>query len=133
MIILTNTASQVLAPGQSLTFNTKVLHTGCAECFRDNSGTVTLRMSKAIYEINFSADIGATAAGTAQLSIYLNNSPMVETTMISTTNAAGDLNNVAKNTAVQTYCCGPENITVVNTGETSINVSDPSLFIKRVA
>lgn len=133
MIILTNTASQTLAPGQSLVFNTEVLHTGCAECHRIGTGTVTLRMERAIYEIHFSANIGATAEGTAQLDIMLDNSPMIETTMISTTAAAGDLNNVAKDTAVQTCCCGPENIIITNTGETTINVTDPSLFIKRIA
>lgn len=133
MIILTNNASSTINSGQSLTFNNVILHTGCAECFHNGSGAVTLRMPKAIYEINFSADIGATAEGTAQLAIALNGSPMVETTMTSTTAAAGDLNNVAKTTAVQTCCCAPENIMIVNTGDTSVNISNPVLFVKRIA
>lgn len=134
MIILTNTVSQELAPGQSLTFNLKVLHTGKCECFREGSGSVILRQRNAIYGIAFSANIGATvAAGAAQLDIESNGSPLVETTMISTTAAVGDLNNVAKCTAINTCCCGPESITIVNTGETTVVVEDPSLFIKRIA
>lgn len=134
MIILTNTASQELAPGQSLTFDTEILHTGCAECHRIGSGAVILRMQNAIYEVNFGANIGATvAAGVAQLDIELNGSPLIETTMISTTDAVGDLNNVSKTTGVKTCCCSSETITIVNTGDTTVIVEDPSLFIKRIA
>lgn len=133
MIILTNIASQELAPGQSLIFDTEILHTGYSECHRVNSGAVTLRQQQAIYETHFSANIGATAPGVAQLAINVNGSPLAETTMVSTTAAAGDVNNVAKDTAIRTCCCGPETVTVVNTGETTVIVENPSLFIKRIA
>lgn len=134
MIILTNTVSQELAPGQSLTFNLKILHTGCAECFREGSGSVILGQRNAIYDIDFSANIGATvAAGAAQLAITSNGSPLVETTMISTTAAVGDLNHVGKHTAIRTCCCGPESVTIVNTGETTVVVENPSLFVRRLA
>ena len=134
MIILTNTASQELAPGQSLTFNLKVLHTGRCECFRENSGAVMFAQRNAIYEIDFGANIGAdAAAGVAQLDIMLNGAPLTETTMLSTTAAIGDLNNVSCHTAVKTCCCGQETVTIVNTGETTVTVEDPSLFIKRIA
>lgn len=134
MIILTNTASQELAPGQSLTFNVEILHTGCAECHRIGSGAVTLRMQQAIYDIFFKANIGSTTAATpAQFTIFLNGSPMTETTMVSTTAAVGDLNNVSCETGVRTCCCGPEMVTLVNNGETTIVVEQPLLKIKRVA
>ena len=133
MIILTNQVSQELDPGQSLTFSMVVLRTGCAECYRQGSGAVILRKPNAIYGIDFTGNIGATAPGVAELSIMINGSPLIETPMISTTAAAGDVNNVSKRTAVQTCCCGPETCTVVNTGETSIVVENPLLFIKRVA
>jgi len=134
VIILTNTVSQELAPGQSLTFNLRVLHTGKCECFREGSGAVVLGQRNAIYDVDFSANIGATvAAGVAQLAIASNGSPLVETTMISTTAAVGDLNNVAKHTAIKTCCCGPESITIINTGETTVVVENPSLFIRRLA
>lgn len=134
MIILTNTVSQELAPGQSLIFNTEVLHTGCREVHRPNSGSVTVPQQRnAIYTIHFSANIGATEPGVAQLAINVNGSPLVETTMISTTAAAGNVNNVAKDTAIKSCCCAPETITIVNTGTTTVIVEDPSLFIKCVA
>ena len=134
MIILTNNASLELAPGQSLTFNTEILHTGCAECHRIGSGAITLRMQQAIYDIFFKANIGATTAATpAQLAMYLNGSPMTETTMVSTTAAVGDVNNVACETGVRTCCCGPENLTIVNDGESTVVVEQPLLKIKRVA
>lgn len=134
MIILTNTGSPELAPGQSLTFNLVVLHTGRGECFREGSGSVILGQRNAIYDVDFSANIGATvAAGIAQLSIVSNGSPLVETPMISTTTAVGDLNNVGKHTAVKTCCCGPESVTIANTGETTVIVENPSLFIRRLA
>lgn len=134
MIILTNTGSPELAPGQSLTFNLVVLHTGRGECYREGSGSVILGQRNAIYDVDFSANIGATvAAGVAQLAIVSNGSSLVETPMISTTTAVGDLNNVGKHTAVKTCCCGPESVTIVNTGETTVIVENPSLFIRRLA
>lgn len=133
MISLTNTNSQELAPGQSLIFGIPVLHSGKCECFRPNSGSVILRARNAIYEVNFHANIGATAPGVAQLSINLNNSPIFESTMISTTAAAGDLNSVGASIPIRTCECGCEFITVVNTGETTVTVENPSLFVKRDA
>lgn len=133
MIILTNSVSQEVAPGQSLSFNTDILKTGCAECHRVGSGAVVLRQQQAIYELHFSANIGATSPGVAQLAIDINGSSMPETTIISQTAAAGDVNNVSIVDAVRTCCCGPETITVVNTGETTVVIENPSLFVKRIA
>ena len=133
VISLTNMVSQELAPGQSLIFSTPVMHSGKCECFRPNSGAVILRAQNAIYEVHFSANIGATAPGEAQLSIEVNGSPIFEGTMISTTVAAGDLNNVSRCIPIRTCGCGSETITIVNTGETTITVENPSLFVKRDA
>lgn len=134
MLILTNDASLTLGPNQSVTFNLELLHTGCAECHRIGSGGVILRMQQAIYDIFFKANIGSTTAATAaQLTMFLNGSPMTETTMVSTTAAVGDLNTVACETGVRTCCCGPETLTIVNNGETTVVVEQPLLKIKRVA
>lgn len=133
MIILTNSTSQELAPGQSLTFDTIILHTGCAECHRPGSGSVTLRQQRAIYGVKFSGNIGATAPGVAQLTIMDNGARLNETTMVSTTAAAGDVNNVSTDTGIKTCCCGPETCTITNTGETTIVVENPLFFIKRIA
>lgn len=134
MIELSNTAAQTIAPGQSLTFDTVLLKTGCAEAHRTNSGIITLKANCAVYEIHFAANISATAAGTAQLAISLDGEPLVETTMINTISTAGDPDNAATATLVKTGCgcCGK--ISVTNTGTTSVIVSaNPALFVKRVA
>ncbi len=135
MIILSNSIAQTVLPGQSLSFDTSILKTGCAECHRAGSGAVNLTAKNSIYEIKFTGNIGATAEGTAQLAISANGSPLDETTMISQTAAAGDLNNVGCDTALKTCCCNAcESITVINTGTNELNIgSDPCLFIKRIA
>lgn len=134
MIELSNTAAQTIAPGQSLTFDTVLLKTGCAEAHRSNSGIITLKADCAVYEIHFAANISATAAGAAQLAISLDGEPLNETTMINTIATAGDPDNAATATLVKTGCgcCGK--ISVTNTGTTSVIVSaNPALFVKRVA
>ena len=134
MIELSNTAAQTIAPGQSLTFDTVLLKTGCAEAHRTNSGIITLKADCAVYEIHFAANISATAAGTAQLAISLDGEPLLETTMINSISTAGDPDNAATATLVKTGCgcCGK--ISVTNTGTTSVIVSaNPALFVKRVA
>ena len=134
MIELSNTAAQTIAPGQSLTFDTVLLKTGCAEAHRSNSGIVTLKADCAVYEIHFAANISATAAGAAQLAISLDGEPLIETTMINTISTAGDPDNAATATLVKTGCgcCGK--ISVTNTGTTSVIVSaNSALFVKRVA
>ena len=134
MIELSNTTAQTINAGQSLTFDTVILKSGCAEAHRTNSGIVTLRMKCAIYEVHFAANISGTAAGPVQLAIALDGEPLVETTMISTVTTAGDLNNVATATLVKTGCgcCGK--ITVTNNGTEPVTIgANPALFVKRVA
>lgn len=134
MIELSNTTAQTIAPGQSLTFDTMILKSGCAEAHRTNSGIITLRANCAIYEVHFAANIAGTAAGPVQLAILLDGEPLAETTMISTPAAAADTNNVATATLVRTGCgcCG--RISVQNTGTSDVVVSpNPAFFVKRVA
>ena len=134
MIELSNTTAQTLTPGQSLTFDTVLLKTGCAEAHRKNSSLVTLRANNAIYELHFAANISGTAAGTVQLAISLDGEPLLETTMINSVGTAGDPDNVATATLVKTGCgcCG--RISVTNTGTTSVIVgANSSFFVKRVS
>lgn len=134
MLILSNSIAQVLNPGQAATFDTIVLKTGCAECFRPNSGAVRLKFKEAMYEVEFGANIGATAEGAAQMAIAFDGGPLLETTIISQTAAAGDLNNVNRETAVKTDCCNPGSLTIINTGETPINIgANPIFKVKRIA
>lgn len=134
MIELSNTSEQTLTPGQSLTFDTVILKTGCAEAHRTNSGIVTLRADCAIYEVHFAANLSGTAAGPVQLSITLDGEPLPETTMINTVSTAGDLDNAATTTLIRTGCgcCG--RVSVTNTGTSDVVVgANPALFVKRVA
>ena len=136
MIILTNSTSLTLGPGQSATFDTILLQTKSgAECFRKGSGTVLLTARNAIYNIAGGGNIGATTVGNANLTIFLNNSPMTETTMNHTTATVGDTNNVFRETSIRTcrMCNVAEGVTLVNNGETTIVLEDPILKIGRVA
>lgn len=133
MIVLTNTTAQTLAPGQSITFNTEVLHTGCAECFRLGSSSVKLRC-QGIYEVSYGANVTNTAAGPVQLSIQLSGATLSETTRINTPSTVGNVNAISATTAVKNECGGYDRVTVTNTGTTSIVVSpSASLYIRRVA
>lgn len=134
MIELSSTSEQTLTPGQSLTFDTVILKTGCAEAHRTNSGIVILRADCAIYEVHFAANLSGTAAGPVQLSITLDGEPLPETTMINTVSTAGDLDNAATATLIRTGCgcCG--RVSVTNTGTSDVVVgANPALFVKRVA
>ena len=135
MIILTNSSSLTLGPGQSATFDTVLLHTGCAESFRKGSGTVLLTARNAIYDISVGGNIGATAVGNANLTVFLNGSPMTETSMNSATTAVGDTNSVYRETGVRTCCCGnfSDAIMITNNGETTIVLENSLLKIRRVA
>ena len=134
MIELSNTTAQTLTTGQAITFDKVIFKTGCGECNRTASNSVKLR-ANGTYEISFSANIGATTATTAaQLTIQLGGESLYDGTMISTTAAAGDLNNVSKTVGVRNCCGDYDRVTIVNTGTASINVGvGASLFIKRVS
>lgn len=134
MIELSNTTAQTLSPGQAITFDQVIFKTGCAECHRANSSSVKLR-ANGTYEVAFSANIGATAAATpVQLSILLGGESIFDATMISTTAAVGDLNNVSKTVGIRNCCGDYDRIMVVNTGSTDVTVgAGSSLFIKRVS
>lgn len=135
MINLSNNTDQTLAADQSITFDLVPLKTGRCEYHRQGSSSVALNGGGNIFEIDFSANIGATAQGVAQLSIMLDGEPIKESIMISTTAAAGDLNNVAKpGVRVRNVGCTSSRISVQNTGTTEITVGAGSLLsIKRVA
>lgn len=130
MIVLSNTTAQVIPAGGSLVFDKVVLHRGCAECHRSNTGDVKLR-KKGLFEVHFSANIGATTeAEDSTLAIMLGGVRLPETTMNSVNVAAGDINNVATNTIVSNCCGDYDRISVMNVGTTTVNVGEnPSLVV----
>lgn len=132
MIELSNSTAQTLTSGQSVIFDATILKTGCHETHRRNSSLVNLR-GGGTYELHFAANVSGTAAGPVQLTLALDGEPLIETTMISTVGAAGDLNNVATGTLVKTDCGCCTTVSVVNNGTEPVVIgADSSLFIKRV-
>lgn len=121
MIVLSNSQQQTLPPGQALTFDLVKLHSGCGECHREGSSAVKMKCS-GIYELAFHANIGGTVAGPLQLALQVGGETLLETTMISTTGAVGDLNNVGAETRVRNCCGDYDRVTVVNTGTSDVVV-----------
>ena len=133
MIVLSNSETQTLAPGQSITFDLEVLHTGCAECHRKGSSAIKLR-NQGIYELHFNGNIGATAVGTAALRMRAGGEDLPETSMIATVGAVGALYDVSATTLFKNYCGDADRITVTNVGTTSVVVAPNTAFLaKRVA
>ena len=134
MIVLSNSNAQVLSVGQSATFDSVLLHTGCGECHRPNSGAVCLTQKNAIYEIGFNCNIGTTDPGNAQLALCIDSSPISETTVKTVTAAAGDLENVSASTFLQTCRCCNGILTLTNTGTVELTIdANPRVSVKRVA
>ena len=134
MIQLSNSTTQTLAPGQSLTFDSVLLKSGCAETHRVNSSIVTLRANCGIYEIHFTGNVSAPSASPVQLALQLDGETLPETAMNEEITTPGVGQNVAAATLIRTGCgcCG--RVGVVNTGTTTLSViANTSLFIKRVA
>lgn len=134
MIELSNTTAQTLTTGQAITFDRVIFQSGCGECHRLASPSVKLR-ANGTYEVAFSANIGAEASATqVQLTVMLGGEPLFEGTMVSTTAAAGDLNNVSKTIGIRNCCGDYDRITIVNDGENDVTVAaGASLFVKRVS
>lgn len=135
MIELSNMNAQVLAAGQSVTFDTVLLHTGCAECHRSNSSVINLTQRNAIYEISYNANIGTVAAGTGEISVTIDGDTLGGTTAIVNTITAGNLTNVSASRWLKTCCCRvPNSVLLTNTGTTDINIGEkPRFSIKRIA
>lgn len=128
MIVLTNTTEQTLAPGQAITFDEVLLHSGCGECHRRNTGSVKMR-ANGCYDVFFAANIGGTTAAVpVQLSIQVGGATLPETTMISVPAAVADRNNVARDTTVKNCCGDYDRLTVVNTGTVPVVVGANSVF-----
>lgn len=135
MISLSNSTSQAIAAGSSITFDVVNLKTGCAECHRANTASVKLCARPAIYEVNFSANVtNASGTDAVQLALQLSGDTLSDTTMISTPSAAGALNNISTSTLIRNNCCDYDRVTVTNTGTVAVTVNPNAvLFVRRVA
>lgn len=139
MVYLTNSVGQTIQPGQTVTFDTKVLHTGNGECCGAPYGTIrTINSIKlkscGIYEINFGANISGGAGTTSQLAVSAGGNVLPDTIMTATTTEVNAISNVSKTFPVNNCCDCLGRISVVNVGDTPIIMSaHPTLFIQRKA
>lgn len=124
MILLSNTTEQTLAPGQSITFDDVLLHSGCGECHRRSTNSVKLR-ANGVYDIFFHANIGSpTAATPVRLQITLGgDTPLPETIMQNTPAAITDRNNVGTATSLKNCCGDFDRVFVTNTGSDPVIVA----------
>lgn len=133
MIELTNTVAQTIAPGQAVTFDKVLLHTGCGERHRNGSNFVKLRPC-AVYEVQFSGNIAPSAAGPVQLALAISGYSLPETVMEYTSATPNVFGNVSTGTFVTNCCDDFDKVQVVNTGTTPVLLSaNFNLRIKRIA
>lgn len=131
MIELSNSTTQTLESGQALLFDVTNLKTRCtAECHRAGMSDIKLRLP-GIYEVAFSGNIAGVAAGAVQLSISAGNAVLPGSTMIATSTAAGDANNVAKTMLLGTGCGMYDVIRIVNSGADALTVAPGANIVIR--
>lgn len=129
MIELSNKTEQTLAPGQSITFDDIILHSGCGECHRNNTDSVKLR-ANGIYSLCFHANIGSpTAATNVRLQVTLGGTQLPETIMRNTPAAITDRNNVGTATRIKNCCGDYDRVRITNTGANSVIVAAGSALV----
>lgn len=138
---ITANALQSVASGSNVVFtNTAVKGSKCI-LHREGSGLVTLRgitnQCKARFKITFGANValptGTSPVAPILMALAINGEPVQTTTMISTPTAVESFDNVSRTLFVDipAGCCSQ--ISVENTGTTSVSVQNANLIIERVA
>lgn len=130
MIELSNTTSQTIPVGGSVTFDKVLLKSGCDVCFNSMVPTSVKLRGRHIYNVQFHGNITSVAAGdTVQLAIAVGaNSPLVQTAMNATPAAAGTLVNVSAGTNIRNCCCDLDRVRVINTGTNPVVLAPNSSF-----
>ena len=127
MIELTNTATQTIPVGGSVTFDRVLLNSGNRECWNRMVPTSVKLRGKGIYDIEFHGNITSDTAGAVlQLAIAVGDSPIVQTAMNAIPAAAGDLVNVSAGTYLRNCCCDLDRVSVRNVGTTPITIAQNS-------
>lgn len=146
MIVLSNSAAEVIPAGGTVAFDLTVLHTGCddngcggSEYHRQNSGAVRLRGKSrccpSIFDVFFKGNVTTATAGTdLQLAITVDGTPLAETTMIETIGMANSFKNMAAMTAFKVHPGKDVALSVTNTGVVPVTVdANSALYIRRIA
>jgi len=146
MIVLSNSAAEVIPAGGAVTFDLTVLHTGCdangcggSEYHRKNSGAVRLRGKSrccpSIFEVFFKGNVTSKTAGTdVQLAVTIDGMPLNETMMVTTVWAANSWKNMAAMTALKVHPGKDVSLSVTNTGVVPVILdANSALHIRRIA
>lgn len=122
MIAISNRTAQTIPVGQSLVFDTTIMQTGCDCCRRGNQTFAKIK-NRGNYILSFGGNIGATTETTdVQIAIQIGGQTLPETTMISTSEAAGDLNHVSVMTPFRVCCSEYTRVSITNTGLVPVNI-----------
>lgn len=139
MIIVSNSAEQVLTPGQSITFDTVLLKTGNGECCKNNvtRSLMPVRLRNCgNYEIHFNgnATLG-TADADISMAIQVEGVTLPETLMrMSVPEASTIYAHISATTVVTNDCNNTAPVTVTNVGTTDVTIAPNSaLFVKRIS
>ena len=127
MILLSNSTTQTVQPGEAITFDLERFKSGCCECHRQGSSAIKLKKC-GVYELMFTGNVGGAAVGTVQLQMEAGGEVLPETTIIVTDDTVGSLDNVAAHTFFRNCCGDYDRITIVNTGTVAAVIDANSAF-----
>lgn len=136
MIEVSNSVAQTLQPGQAITFDNIIHHTGCWECYSHQLPTsVKLKGPRCSqYQVDFNGNVSGTAGGVLQLAIAIGGQPLVETEMRVTPTGDPNSSNVSAGTYIVMDCMDLDRVSVMNMGTTPIGLAPNSnLRIRRVS
>lgn len=138
MIVLSNSTTQTIDPGEIATFDTVVLHTGCSECHRKGTGVINLSSrgncnNKPKYEIFFNGNVGGAAGTQPNLIVGLGVATLPETIMTETITAETDVHNVSAHTFLDNCCDNFNSLTIRNVGTTPVTMAaNPAFSVRRI-
>ena len=127
MILLSNSTTQTVQPGEAITFDLETFKSGCCEYHRQGSPAIKLKKC-GVYELMFTGNVGGAAVGTVQLQMEAGGEVLPETTIIVTEDTVGSLDNVAAHTFFRNCCGDYDRITIVNTGTVAAVIDANSAF-----
>lgn len=118
MIELTNTTTQTIPVGGTVTFDRVLMKTGCAECFNQmTSNSVKLKANGGIYDLAFGGNItNQTAGAPIQIAIAVGGVQLPQTARSAQPAAAGNLWGVQTETSYRNCCNDMNRVTVMNVG-----------------
>lgn len=129
MILVTNNTEQTLAPNQTATFPITQYNTSNCCCNRTSTTSVKL-CDPGIYQVVFSGNVTANAAGEVELSIALGGEVIPWTAANASIATPGNFTRLTITAPIKICCNDFDRITVVNTGTIDVSIRpNASLYI----